>query len=602
MADNTDFFFKYNTSYKLLTLLLYDDFKSQGNEEIDTLVDNPFSKNFKIRYHSLEPEPSNTFDIVYKVYVYNEIQKTHPHTNMFYEFNNGLTINNLKQYLPNFVYTFGYNIRDKAYTHEDENRIQIDNMITSYKFVLSEEEIIKSCNPDMNKRFGLFTEYVSNSTRFQDIIRDQIFLEDLDYNLYTVLFQVYSTLYMLRNIFTHQDTNLGNILIKTLDKEINIIYNIDGVEYILKTKYIAVFIDYSNCHIREKSMEFINLACQTNCNIISPGCELSNLVYYSESTNFKDSKNFGRINKSIDLFLICNLMHDKDPETNSDYIPYTCELKQIFNRKFEYSIRTDQNPYGWISNSKRRRGNIAMMVKEYYPDNPRDPFIRYTSHVMTKFLFPLYGKAKYRKNIDLSLDQLKIHSDLSTNWEYIKSSIQDSPTSLAEIEASLRPGQSEAPVSLAEIEASLRPGQAKQQSFTPLTISRGSFDDNIATFREILRTIEIRPSRLDSSGGQIDGELYSAISLLSRIKEKPVLSETDIQTLHRLFNTLTDKGIILREGRQITKEQIYKIMNNLFNYSAAVSVPGRRGGYYDKYMKYKKKYIHLKNKLLFRNR
>ena len=84
------------------------------------------------------------------------------------------------------------------------------------------------------------------------------------------------------------------------------------------------------------------------------------------------------------------------------------------------------------------------------------------------------------------------------------------------------------------------------------------------------------------------------MELLREIKSKTEIKKRDIQALHRLFFYLTDKAVIIKNGSQISKEQIYTIMNNLFNYSAAVSFPGRRGGYYEKYMKYKAKYLALK--------
>ena len=588
MSDNTDFFFNFEKK-KLITLIKYKDFRSQGNEQISILSNNPFSKTFKIRYNYITPP--NTFDVVYKLYIDKKMETDHPHTNMLYEFYIGKFINNFKQFLPNFVYTFGYNIRYTIFRESDKS-IQIDHMIIPDEFVLNLDIIENSCDLDTNKKFGLFTEYVSNSTTLKNIIKDPVFLENLDYNLFTTLFQIYSTLYILRDIYTHQDTNLNNVLVKTLDKEINIIYNIDGVEYILKTKYIAVFIDYASSHLHEHSMDFIDVACRTNCNKNATGCDLKNLVYYTDSTEFKDSKNFGRINKSVDLFLISFLMHEKDPDTNEDYIPDTCELKTIYNSMFEYTMRNHTNPYGWISN--RSKGNVSMMVKEYYRNDPADPIIRYTSHVMTKFLIPLYGHERYIRQIDPFLDELKIHSNLSTKCEYIKSSRQSELISLAELEVGLRPAK-ESPISLAELEVGLKPAQVYLiSSFSPLTIAPGRFKDNKDQFKGILGTIEIRPANLSPAGGYIDEEISEAIGLLNRIKEKPDISERDLQKLHRLFYNLTTKAVIFKDRRQITKEQIYTIMNNLFNYSAAVAFPGRRGGYYEKYVKYKAKYLRLK--------
>ena len=417
-------------------------------------------------------------------------------------------------------------------------------------------------------------------------------------------------------------------------------------------------LSYINLDAEYNSQKFVDIACRTTCNknhgkkqpcyLNENGMNNNNdpSSYNPEERGGKKfAKSLVNLNRTIDLYLIGRLMYEVQDEKSaqfiSDEIPLKIKFKELFN--------STTYPEWFITKYPGRV--ITSILKEYSPPAGGDPYphsIRYTSDVITKFLIPYYNE-HYRKeknhiygliNIDCTFGRTKwtntraapisgaellaslrpapapiSHAELEARLRQapaeapmshaelearLRQAPEEAPMSHAELEASLRQAPAEAPMSHAELEARLRPAPAPmssanlEKSFKPLTISPSRFADNKNEFKRILGTIEIRPANFSPAGGNIDAELSKAIELLDQIKANSNLSANDLQKLHKLFYNLTDKGIILREGGQITKEQIYKIMNDLFNYSAAVGFPGKRGGYYEKYMKYKAKYLRLK--------
>jgi hypothetical protein len=633
MTDNFDFFINYNSKRQTI-LDKYKKFNTKEyyvNREQVSSTENSFV--FKINYK----RDASTFSVISKVL--NNTDPTRKQwmiSNLVYELYVGRGINIIKQYFPNFVHTIGVNLGRNPYHPEHYDDLELDNIYTHETYNFDDiRNIENGCIYNYNN--SLMTEYLPNSNTYFNMLRHHEFMNpvDMEYNLFTSLFQIYAALYSLRNIMTHQDLHLKNVMIVTLPQKVNIVYTINEREYVLITKYIPVFIDYSSNHLNldreNNSQRFVDNACKTECNFNiaerRKPCKLNGInnndlrLYTPKSKG--SAKSVVNLNRSIDIYFVGRIMYpvqgegEGEAEIIPEDLPLRVKFKELFNK--------DSNP-DWFETSKKSRV-ITTILKEYDPSTTPDPdpfpnCIRYTSDVMTKFLIPYYNDHFIKEKSPI-LNTINIDCNFGrTKWSHTSAVARSGPELLAilqnprpsqavapksveELEASLMAAQAQAvaPIRVEEIEAGLRPSQAvKQDSFKPLTIAPGRFNDNIAEFIDILRTIEIRPRNPISEGGSIDAETFGSMELLREIKSKTEIKKRDIQALHRLFFNLTDKAIIIKDGRQISKEQIYKIMNDLFNYSAAVSVPGRRGGYYEKYMKYKKKYIHLKNELLFRNR
>jgi hypothetical protein len=624
MTDNFDFFINYNTRRQTI-LDKYKKFTTKEyyvNREQVSSTENSFV--FKINYK----RDASTFSVISKV-----INNTDPSrkqwmiSNLVYELYVGRGINIIKQYFPNFVHSIGVNLASNSYHPTDYDNLELDNIYTHETYDFDNVRNIENgCK--YNFKNSLMTEYLPNSNTFSNMLHDHEFMSpaNMEYNLFSSLFQIYATLYSLRTILTHQDLHLNNIMIVTLPQKVNIVYTIDEREYVLITKYIPVFIDYSSNHLNldreNNSQRFVDIACKTDCNFnikTRHPCKLNGInnenIQSYDRRNKGSAKSVVNLNRSIDIYLIARIMYPVQGKAETEIIPEDLPLRVKFKELFNSDSNKD-----WFETKDKSRV-ITTILKEYDPSTTPDPdpfphCIRYTSDVMTKFLIPYYND-HFVKEKSSTLNTINIDCNFGrTKWSHTpvvarpisglelleslkKPSEKKAPISLEEIEAGLKPSQSVAPKSHAELEASLMASQAvkvsaKHDSFKPLTIAPGRFNDNIAEFIDILRTIEIRPRNLSSEGGSIDAETYGSMELLTEIKSKSEIKKRDIQALHRLFSNLTDKAVIIKDGRPITKEQIYKIMNDLFNYSAAVSFPGRRGGYYEKYMKYKAKYLALK--------
>ena len=132
MTDNLIFFLNYNT-IKQSILDRYNYFVSDGTEEASFFIKEIDSYTFKLRYKRSEMI-DHSFDVIYKLYTDNKMRQA----SMLYEFYIGKSVNYLKQYVPNFVYTFGYNIRDSIFKEDDDiNSLQVNKMVRTDQFILN---------------------------------------------------------------------------------------------------------------------------------------------------------------------------------------------------------------------------------------------------------------------------------------------------------------------------------------------------------------------------------------------------------------------------------------------------------------------------------
>lgn len=592
MTENSYFFLNYNTIGEYI-IDSYNYFQNKNyyidkNKISDTISSFVYKLNYK--------KGQSRFTLIYKAL--NSIDKSEnwKYSNILYEFYVGKSINIIKEYLPNFVYTFGIDLAMCPYDPIVGDKLILNNIKTDFDdFGLIENGCL------FDKHNGLLTEYLSNSKTFLSMLSDEEFmnLAYIDYNLFSTLFQLYAALYSLRDIYTHQDLHLKNVMIITLPNPLNIIYNIDDVEYILITKYIPVIIDYSSNYInfdqQYNSCIYLNKACETRCN--NPGYDgKCNLIKHGLNNSTPDSydpsskygKRYGKslfnLNRSIDIYFIGKLMYEYEEETKSQYIPEDIPLNIRFRELFNKYTYNDW----FITNMPNRV--ITSLLAEYSPPLEGDKcpqYIRYTSDVLTKFLIPYYYE-NYVKIKDFSLSTINIDTNARTKWTTSKSNPAEFLRNLKEKPEPVYNTETFKTVSLS---VSTDPVGAENRSFRKLVVAKGRFEYNIDEFRRILMIIEMKPNNLE--GRRIDSVLLVLIVLFNNIRSKDKITIRDIHQLNRIFYKAPEESLTMN-NTPITKERIYKIMNDLFNYSAAVSVPGRFGGYYEKYKKYKAKYLRLK--------
>jgi len=401
MTDNYNFFFNYNNTYQSI-LDKYEYFNNKYVNSIKTMDPERNSYIFKVYYKNNINEFWGVFKVLNNSHFI--LTKNMP-SNILYEFYIGKSINLLKQYFPNFVYTFGMNIGDHNYK-PTKNILELNNIQTTNLFDFNNSTNIKNnCANNLNN--GLLTEYIPNSKTFEIMLSDSEFNKNIDYNLMTTLFQVYAVLYALKDVYCHQDLHMRNIVITKLPEPINIIYNVDNKEYILITRYIPVIIDYSSNYINldkaQNSNNFIKLICKSLYNTNTDMCNLTKYaINNNDKVNLENKKSHIRLNKSNDICLINQVVFEK----NEQNVPLLndCFFKNEYKKIFNYNTSKEWFKEKWANNK------IRTVVSEYIAPITGDPFpdtIRYTSDVLTKFLIPLYNKY-YSKEINPTYSKLNI--------------------------------------------------------------------------------------------------------------------------------------------------------------------------------------------------
>jgi len=155
-------------------------------------------------------------------------------------------INKVYKIFPSFLQTYGYINHDDITTLKDQ---PIRNMNMNIADV--NRGISLSCtNPN---KILLLLENVSNPiTLFEKIASLslpmlRLFITE---ELFKILFQVYYTLSVLRDVFTHYDLHPGNILLykPIADSYIEYHYHYEGELITFKSRYIVKIIDYGRCY------------------------------------------------------------------------------------------------------------------------------------------------------------------------------------------------------------------------------------------------------------------------------------------------------------------------------------------------------------------
>jgi len=140
--------------------------------------------------------------------------------NNYYEYVVGRCINKIKKYFPNFIYTFKFmtlnpslkdglkkghftNIEKFGESESKENDIEEDKL-------LSYNNIGNGCMN--NDKASILIEYIPNSLSIDELLKDENFIKFKHLEVYNILFQIYALLSGLKDIYTHYDLHLGNVM------------------------------------------------------------------------------------------------------------------------------------------------------------------------------------------------------------------------------------------------------------------------------------------------------------------------------------------------------------------------------------------------------
>jgi hypothetical protein len=339
--------------------------------------------------------------------------------NNYYEYVVGNCINIIKEFVPNFIYTFTFsNLDPKLKKSLSENKIFNDLASfkngTDFKNKMDHSELQSYDNIgngcEKNDRASVLIEYVPNGISIEDLIKEQEFLLDGNYNIFCLLFQIYAALVGLKEIYTHYDLHLGNIMIVKLPKKVKIIYT--NLKIILYTKYIPVIIDYGRSHINCLklgttifSRVFSEISCENSkCNSLgNKSCDtrLKGLVIQRYKDNYSNQNNFYNINlrvknESFDLRFLHNFML----QFNN-----TVHIKSDYNRRFNFIINRE-----WIDKADNK--SLTYGVEEQLSDYNIKGIIKttvdalnwltdyYNVNFVTKTATDLYGIMTINTNLE----------------------------------------------------------------------------------------------------------------------------------------------------------------------------------------------------------
>jgi len=183
----------------------------------------------------------------YKYQVYTILKITLKTTkiidNLVYEYIVGkFLINKYYKKFPCFLETYGFIFNSQIKNIKtDKDIFNIHNIdIPDIK------QLLKAGCTDEKDYFGLVIEYVKNPKTLLDKLKHHSFWYK---NLLNTLFQVYYTLFLMKDVFTHYDLHLNNVLVFEPKHHHYIQYNYHYKEEIIsfKSNYLVKIIDYGRC-------------------------------------------------------------------------------------------------------------------------------------------------------------------------------------------------------------------------------------------------------------------------------------------------------------------------------------------------------------------
>ena len=283
VLKNLIFFLDLSTHYDILKNFQIDNNFSKLYGKINSINDTKSSNG--LIYLMQYKYENSIFNTILK------ISKNIKSDNVYYEYNLGLCINKYKQYFPNFIFTFTYFTIDSNFLDilKKNQKVGFNDLIQFRKNIndreninnkiynLNKTKIEKGCIN--NDRACILIENIPNVKKLKYLLNDDKFNLNLNYNIFSLLFQLYAVLYSLKDEFTHYDLHDNNVLFVKLHRLTKIIYTIDNKIYIIYTRYIPVIIDYGRSYVKCKlfdSLHFANIACDSICNKIKSKSLLKN--------------------------------------------------------------------------------------------------------------------------------------------------------------------------------------------------------------------------------------------------------------------------------------------------------------------------------------
>lgn len=267
--NNNSFFFDFNN-------VLHNFIKKYDNmKNFNLIMCNPNLLNYKsansIIYENYIKCDNEIFTFLYKIKIKTTIRNI---DNIFYEFSCFSFINNLKKFFPNFPFVFYYFVHDNFQSNYYNSIVKIiDSSNNNHlDFHHTQNIFLNKLNIDMiyteDDISGFAIEKITNSmdsiSLIDMLLNQNIIIKNknktinnmLNYDLWTLFFQIYIVLNKFKQNFTHNDLHIDNIIYKIIPNnqyiQINYYENYSSKKKLitLYTKYIPVFLDFGKCFIK----------------------------------------------------------------------------------------------------------------------------------------------------------------------------------------------------------------------------------------------------------------------------------------------------------------------------------------------------------------
>ena len=241
--------------------------------------------------------------------------------NLMYEYEVGLFINKQNKIFPCFLQTYGL-----FYYKDEASWKQVKGInIAGVKLIENSLEVIPidySIGCTKSKYLAVLIQHIQKPVSLYDFLSNVLKEPDdieqttlINFDLLYILYQIYMPLATLKDVFTHYDLHLNNVLIYEpgYDEYITYHYHLnDGTIVKFHSKYIVKIIDYGRAYFKDGTHNskkvYDNICkiteCDPNCgedvgfSILGPEIPPGSFSYVSSQVK----------NESADLFLINSLV------------------------------------------------------------------------------------------------------------------------------------------------------------------------------------------------------------------------------------------------------------------------------------------------------
>jgi hypothetical protein len=330
---------------------------------------------------------------------------------LLYEYFVGKRLNHYGKYFPNFLETYGsYTVTPDTWNNVMTSSITIPELQKDFKLNTKSEvsQLAENCNYQYHKIFAIMIQHLNlkkDESTLDDCMKLPRFVK---HDLLYTLFQIYTTLSVLADVYTHYDLHSDNVLmyVPDDDKYIEYYYHYPGGKVVtFKSKYIVKIIDYGRNYVHvdgipEDSASFYQKLCKTKeCNTKRSKCGRAYGFSYLDPTYTDSFITCSKKNISHDLRLVDYILKYSGSiiYNNRPYL-YRILSQTVFTHKFGTAEIIDSGlSYNRIHNVKDMEVSLLPIVEK--PENQQKNDDSYS------------GKTK--------MGDLHIYTDMSKEMEYV---------------------------------------------------------------------------------------------------------------------------------------------------------------------------------------